>query len=347
MSSLNKSNTIIVSPSGQFYGSEQVLFNHLEHTAKRYLAFVPTKGKFSQKLKKQNKHKVSGFSNLRVLYLRLLYKLVFQNYNTLYVNEGGHIKFAKIIAMFLPYVKVIVHIRLLEDTESNRLGKLPKNLKLISISNYIRDVLLPEYPSVMIYDPLDASKVSTHNNQSQSGDIRVGIIGRVSLTKGLKNYDQLFKYYFGLNGVKYIHFIFFGDILQKEEEASLFFDNYKGKEFPQIEFKGFIEDQEKIFSSIDAVLHLNEKEPLGRIGLESWARGIPFVCFNAGGCAEINETLEMERFSVAFDTDWEEAVIELISSLKNFSSSEQENARLNLQSYFSIERYLKQLEKQF
>ena len=341
------SKTLMVSPSGSFYGSEQVLYSHLDYTKKSYTVFVPFGSFFQKKLKRQHKHDVCGFSNIKLLYIKIFLKLLFAGYKTLYLNEGGHIKYAKLIAKLLPFVNVVVHIRLVEDTGSNRLDKLPKNLKLISISNYIQGLLLPEYTSIKIVDPLDISNVSKQKFKLNKQCIRIGIIGRVSLSKGLYNYEKLFNYYFDSQDLKNIRFIFFGDVMDKEKDVLEFFDKYSGLDFPRVEFKGFVEDQEKIFSSIDAVLHLNEKEPLGRIGLESWARGIPFVCFNAGGCAEINETLEMERFSVALDTNWEEAVIELISSLENFSTNEQETARLNLQSYFSINKYVKQLEKQF
>ena len=338
---------IIVSPSGSFYGSEQVLYSHLDYTKKSYTVFVPFGSFFSEKLKQQHKHNVYNFSSVRLLYVKIFLKLLFAKYTTLYINEGGHIKYAKLIAKLFPFVNVVVHIRLVEDTTSSRLGKLPKNLKLISISSFIRDLLLPEYTSIKIVDPLDISNVFKQRFKLNKQCIRIGIIGRVSLSKGLYNYEKLFNYYFVLQDLKNIQFIFFGELVDKEKEALEFFDKYSGPNFPRVEFKGFVEDQEKIFSSIDAVLHLNEKEPLGRIGLESWARGIPFVCFNAGGCAEINQTLEMERFSLPSDTNWEVKIIDLISSLDNFSTNEQETARLNLQSYFSINKYVKQLEKQF
>jgi len=339
--------TLIVSPSGSFYGSEQVLYSHLDYTKKSYTVFVPFSSFFQKKLKRQHKHDVCGFSNIKSLYVKIFLKLLFAKYTTLYINEGGHIKYAKLIAKLFPFVNVVVHIRLVEDTTSSRLGKLPKNLKLISISSFIRDLLLPEYTSIKIVDPLDISNVFKQRFKLNKQCIRIGIIGRVSLSKGLYNYEKLFSHYFSLQDLKNIQFIFFGDVIDKEKEVLEFFDKYSGPNFPQIVFKGFVKDQEKIFSSIDAILHLNEKEPLGRIGLESWARGIPFVCFNAGGCKEINQTLEMERFSLPLDTNWEVEVIDLISSLDNFSNTEQDTARLNLQSYFSIDRYVEQLEKQF
>ena len=344
---MSDSKTIVISPSGKYYGSEQVLYSHLDYTKQCFTVFVPANSFSYKKLKQKQKHNVCSFSNIKSLYVKIFLKLLFAKYTTLYINEGGHIKYAKLIAKLFPFVNVVVHIRLVEDTTSNRLGKLPKNLKLISISSFIRDLLLPEYTSIKIVDPLDVSNVFKQRFKLNKQCIRIGIIGRVSLSKGLHNYEKLFNYYFVLQDLKNIQFIFFGELVDKEKEALEFFDKYSGPNFPQVEFKGFVKDQEKIFSSIDAVLHLNEKEPLGRIGLESWARGIPFVCFNSGGCKEINETLEMERFSLPIDTYWEVKIIDLISSLDNFSNKEQDMARLNLQSYFSIDRYVKQLEKQF
>ena len=191
----------------------------------------------------------------------------------------------------MPFVNVVVHIRLIEDTTSKRLGILPKNLKLISISSYIQEFLPSGHASIKIFDPLDVTNVSLQRFKFNKELIRIGVIGRVSLSKGLKNYEKLFNYYFSLPLTTNIQFVFFGDVIDKEKEVLEFYNTYSGSNFPQIEFKGFVKDQEKIFSSIDAGLHLKEKEPLDRIGLESWARGIPFVCVNAGGCAEINKTL--------------------------------------------------------
>ena len=121
------SKTLMVSPSGSFYGSEQVLYSHLDYTKKSYTVFVPFGSFFQKKLKRQHKHDVCGFSNIKLLYIKIFLKLLFAGYKTLYLNEGGHIKYAKLIAKLLPFVNVVVHIRLVEDTGSNRLDKLPKN----------------------------------------------------------------------------------------------------------------------------------------------------------------------------------------------------------------------------
>ena len=46
------SKTLMVSPSGSFYGSEQVLYSHLDYTKKSYTVFVPFGSFFQKKLKR-------------------------------------------------------------------------------------------------------------------------------------------------------------------------------------------------------------------------------------------------------------------------------------------------------
>ncbi len=345
---MHNTNTIIVSPSGNFYGSEQVLYNHLKFTNSRFNVYVPRNSIFDEKLKLLDKQTLHQFDSLIILYVKLYLKFFFKRNYTLYINEGGHIKYAKLLAKLLPFVKVIVHIRLTEDTTTNRLGKLPKNVVLISISNFINDLLLPNYNSVKIYDPIDKVEHLSYKKKLGNEIIKVGIIGRVSSSKGLTNYEKLFDYYFNHDTSKRFHFIFFGDVMKNEAKASHFFKKYDGNNFPDIEFRGFVKDQDSIYSSIDIVLHLNEKEPLGRIGLESWARDIPFICFNSGGCGEINQVLCMEKFSVEFTDLWEEKIVNQLSTcLVEFSNNDRALVRENLKKHFSIDRYIRQLEKHF
>ena len=76
----NNTTTVIVSPSGNFYGSEQVLYDFLLATTQSYIVFVPEKSIFSQKLEKANlhqKHQLRFFSTskLYLLYIKICYAL--------------------------------------------------------------------------------------------------------------------------------------------------------------------------------------------------------------------------------------------------------------------------------
>jgi hypothetical protein len=49
---------------------------------------------------------------------------------------------------------------------------------------------------------------------------------------------------------------------------------------------GYVKDQSSIYDRLNAVMHLSETEPLGRIFFESVNRGLPFIGIKAGGIGE-------------------------------------------------------------
>src|SRR5210317_146486 len=90
--------TAIISPSGNYYGSEQTLNSFLNNTRVTYNVYVKyVEGGFYSILNKGKPHKLFKFSNIPLLYIRLAFVLLFK-YNTIYINEGGHIRYIKILA---------------------------------------------------------------------------------------------------------------------------------------------------------------------------------------------------------------------------------------------------------
>jgi glycosyltransferase involved in cell wall biosynthesis len=344
---LIKNKTLIISPSGNFYGSEQVLYDFLCHTAYSYIVFVPDISAFYKKLSQLEQHKIVGFGDLRLLYLKIFIFLFSGRYKSLYINEGGHIKYTKLLARFLKSVQFIIHIRLLEDCDSKRLGDLPKNIQLVSISDYISSKIKSYHPT-QIYDPIDTKLSDFTPRKTNTDNIIIAVIGRVSASKGLKNYAALFDFIQQKECKNKLVFTFYGDVMHDEPEAEDFFKKYNPNPQLQIQFLGFVEDQKELYSGIDMVLHLNENEPLGRIGLESWAHGIPFICFNKGGAGEINTKLGMDRFSLSLEGNWRQGFLEIIEfTLPNFDKTDLPKVKAQLDLHFGVARYVQSLEALF
>ncbi len=336
--------TIIISPSGNFYGSEQVLFDHLTTSTEHFLVFAPAASAFQKKLLTLTQHKTKGFGSIPFLYLHIILLVISGGYRNVYINEGGHIKYARLLARYLPFLKVLVHIRLIEDTIPQRLGnQQPANLQLISISTYIEDLLKPAYASVKIYDPMKSRNV-VKKLEIEKPKLNIAFIGRITPSKGLKYIQSFLKYYFTLDD-NTLHFHFFGSA-DSFEEVNELIETYK--ENPSVKFHGFIDNQEEIYSTTDMVLHLNPNEPLGRIGLEAWSRGIPFICFNSGGCGEINHTLKCDELTVPLSEGWENKLLNIIQSLPMYVDEHKVKAtRELLEQHFSVTRYVKELEALF
>lgn len=107
-------------------------------------------------------------------------------------------------------------------------------------------------------------------------------------------------------------------------------------------------NQDEIYLNADAVVHLNRKEPLGRIGLESWSREIPFYCFNEGGCGEINNALGIEENCIDFSNGWEEKFFKAIDHLNAIKKEEAiKRVQSQLKKIFSVDRYVCDVEKHF
>ena len=141
---------IIVSPSGNLYGSEYVLLDFLKESSLKYQIYAPKDSTFSKKLKEEN-YKVSGFKNLKWLYFKIFFKLLFSR-NILYLNEGGHISYVKVLAKILFFKKFFISVRLLEDCNA-KLHKISNNISLIAVSNYIKEKINSNGKSLVIYDP--------------------------------------------------------------------------------------------------------------------------------------------------------------------------------------------------
>lgn len=343
----------IVSPSGKFYGSEQVLFDFLSTTQYKFDVYVP-EGAFYKKIKEQGIHILHLFSSVKKLYVYLAMKLLGGKLDGVYMNEGGHIKYLNLLASLFPNKSFYVHIRLLEDCSAARLGKMHKNISYISISDYItkevkQNTGIQCYTMYDIYKP--SSGIAGIKEFCIENDIvRLGIVGRLTTTKGL--YDILrFCNYCENNPTKvHLEFHFFGGIDNHISEVKDFVVKAETYKNINCKFHGFVNDKKQIYQSIDALLHFNRVEALGRIVMEALDFGIPFFGFNTGGIGELAQQVGVTDYMIPYETGWEASFYQQINKLveqpKRFINDYQK-AKERMKMLCSPQIYTQKLEKIF
>ncbi len=343
-----KLKNIVISPSGNFYGSEQVLYDFLNTNEVSYKVFAPRNSIFFEILSGlSKKHSIMSFNNIYILYARLFFKLLFQNSHSVYANEGGHIKWIVLLSKIFGSKLFIIHIRIIEDI--NRLPKqLPKNLKIITISKFMLERIDKKHAAILAYDPYTFN-TNLAAKQEQVLPIKIGIIGRISVNKGIFEISELIKYFAKSSHTskKPVVFQFYGteslDTKSQEiiNELKLSFKDC-------CDFMGFV-DTKKIYEHIDLVMHLARYEPLGRIFFEALDAEIPIVGFNSGGIGELGQITNLENNLIVYeDTKWTD---KMVSKIYDIIENYVENKKLiistkqSFKSYFSQENYNISLNK--
>lgn len=343
----------IVSPSGKFYGSEQVLFDFLSQTEHHYSIYLP-QGLFFEKIKEQGKHSAYLYSSVALLYIRLAFLLLFNKYDGVYLNEGGHIRYLNLLSDIFRHKHFFVHIRLLEDCDVKRLGRKRKNISYISISEYITHEMMQnaQIQCVTIYDiyRLSSGVSAMRNIELRQNTIRVGVIGRVTTTKGLSAVLHFCDYCEGHGSSYKLEFHFFGGIDSHLTDVSMFIKHAGSYRNIKCVFHGFILDKSKIYNSIDILLHFNSREPLGRILMESLDFGVPFIAFNAGGAGEIACKIGVGDYMIGLGDNWDQILWQQITNLitdKKKTIEAYSKAKEQMTDLCNPELYTQNLEKLF
>lgn len=338
---------IIVSPSGNLYGSEQVLIDYLQTSKQSNSVYVPKKSLLLKKLKSLNQHKISEYNvnGLKFLYINILFQLSLNKSHKLYINEGGHIRYVKLLAKILKHKKIFVHIRILEDAKKNRLGNLPSNIKLITVSNFMLHNLR-SYKCFMIYDPYPFADKEI-NLSIQSDKFSIGIVGRITKTKGYYLIEKFIKKINSTYKSQRLNFIFFGNV---SDDVKNSFEKLRAK-YHNVIYNGFIAEKDAIYNNLDILLHFNSNESLGRIILESIDYNKPFICSAEGGTGEIAKLVGLEELTINFyNINWQEELVYKIEGLINnykFYASKVREAKLKARNIFSINNYVSKLESIF
>ncbi|WP_332732985.1 glycosyltransferase [Flavihumibacter sp.] len=282
---------LIISPSGNFYGSEQVLFDYLTDSVLPSSVAINERGLFLKYLRAAGTpHELSGFDpyKLRRFYWRLIRHLALGKYHTVYWNEAGHINYVILLSKLFPGKRFIVHVRIIEDTKTQRWFLKPgSNVRFISVSDYIRQNL--PFPSILLYDPFNFEGKEIPPLHF-SGPLRIGVIGRLTFTKGIETFTELFSMIERKGLGSMFNFIFYGEVSEDVKESDWL---NKNSTYSFVAFAGFQKDRNVIYNSIDCVMHLSKQEALGRIFLEALDAGKPLIGMNAAGIGEVGNMLAM------------------------------------------------------
>jgi len=333
-------NSIIISPSGNLYGSEQVLIDYLETASLCHKVYIPANSLLEKYFKSKNIY-FKKFFNLISLYSFVIMDLIFNNFQFVYINEAAHSKYISLLAKLFKRKNFIVHIRLLEDCNRNRypFGHL-SNIQFITVSDYISNKF--PFQSLVLLDGYPFSNMLPWKHTRDS-KIKIGIIGRITKTKGFDIFKSLYSTISHLN----IEIHFFGDI---SKDVSVLNYLHSLPKSDNIILHGFVTSKDDIYTKIDLVLHLNKQEPLGRIFFEALDYGVPFIGFRSGGIGEIANKINYPLLVADESINFNQHVLDrlvLLSNQSNFNFADFEIARQNAIRYFSTLNYSKILDQQF
>lgn len=277
--------TLIVSPSGNFYGSEQVLFDYLETMEARCDVAVNAHGIMAKKLREQQRHHIIDLppGGLYGFYAKCAWWLLTGRYDAVYWNEAGHSRYALLLARWLKKKRFVIHVRINEDALPGRWKTVPgSNVTVLTISDYLKNQI--PVPSAKVFDPYRFSGRQHPARKPFDKPVSVAIIGRITRSKGIALLPQLLAKLSTMNRGSDFVFRLYGNVSADVAETNLLNELTSAT---QVEFKGFVENNSSIYQESDLVLHLNGKEPLGRIFFEALEYQLSFIGINAGGIGEI------------------------------------------------------------
>lgn len=341
---------ITISPSGNLYGSENVLFDYLYTTELNHIVFVPNNSPFEQKLKSQKwNHRIKSFNpkRLKLFYAYLILFILISRIKSVYVNEGGHYKWIKFLSKLLPSIKFTVHLRMIYDAQVERVGLiLPKNLRLIAISQYVANELLKKRIDVdVVYDGFTCINNTKEEKNGEKNIFQVAIIGRIAESKGVFLLPKIIKELDKRSEIQNFSFNLYGEIMLNKSKETFDLETKEFQDF--IHLKGF-KTTDEIFKTTHLVLHLSKEEGLGRIFLESICFKKPFIGFYSSGLKEIANLTGLDELMVDLNTNDKENAVAMANKMielkKNFTKySDKISPSQNLEP-FSIAKYTPQMD---
>lgn len=336
---------IIVSPSGKFYGSEQVLFDYLSNGEKKYRIFLPDRGDLYKNLLKTHRRLwLNVFVSIRLLYLHLGILCLFRKLDCIYLNEGGHNRYGLMIAKLFPRVRVVIHLRILEDAHVGRWPKvIPHNIQLVTVSNFLQNFI--PFQNVLIYDPYPFSNnFEPKNNRLKTDPFKIGIIGRICFSKGIEYIVQLLQNEWLLSNQPNWRFYFYGEAMAEINHSGI--TNFL-LQHPKVELMGFESNKTKIYKELDCVLHAAKEEPLGRIFLEAIDHLLPFVGFDSGGIGEIAHQIGYTT-NLCENVETGNSLLDKlinVSAVANQQNTELIEVKARAMTIFSIDQYSSKLDR--
>lgn len=349
---MSESKTIIISPSGNYYGSEQVLVDFLLSSSKNFIVYIPVNSRLAIEIKSLKlKHEIKYYTikSLKLFYIKIFLMILLKKVDKIYVNEGGHIKYIKLLAKFFPSAKFFVHIRIIEDTDIKRTGSiLPTNIKFITVSNFMMEHLSHIKNKVMIYDPYNFRHNQINFSTDVRSELRIGIVGRIVENKGLKDIISFINYLIETDSYQNYSFHFFGEVFPNNTTEELV-SELKNIKNIKITFHGFVSEKQTIYDGIDCLVHFNKFEPLGRIFFESLQYEKPLLGFNSGGIAELAKLNNMQDLLIEYDDEnkWHKELLKKLEIVRTDYNKFQQRIREQLPAtadLFSVQKYTTALE---
>ncbi len=199
------------------------------------------------------------------------------------------------------------------------------------IDEHIRSIDIAQDKCRVLYNPVICPDWSKEPKANDS--VRLGYIGRISEEKGVKwLLQQLVQSEFKSK----TEFIVAGEGPVLESLKAGFSDYAK--------FLGKV-DPAEFYSKIDLLIVPSKwAEPFGRVVIEAYSYGIPVITTNIGGLPEI--IYPPHKTSLMFSPyDKIGLLTSLGKAISNLKSDSQSQALLDYSDLFSVENYVKSLEK--
>lgn len=337
----------MISPSGNFYGSEQVLLDYLALSRHIWTVDIPEKSVFFREANTiAKKHHLREYNprQIKSYYAGLFLQLFCNKFSVVCINEAGHVKYVILLARIFKSIRFFIHVRLSEDAAPERwpANGVPGNITVVAISDFIRNKL--PVASTLIYDLYRFSELPPPHSNKLPEVLKVGIIGRLTLSKGISKLPEVLQSLNRRDAKASIEFHLFGE----ESEDFPFHLKKELLQCNRVHFRGLVSDKRAMYNDIDAVLHLNEQEPLGRIFLEALDFEVPFTGFNTGGIGEIGQLTGATRFLVGDNSDSISAIADQLLQINaNYTEAckHMKAARERALILFSGEKYVTDFEK--
>ena len=202
--------------------------------------------------------------------------------------------------------------------EKNKSRLINKSNKSIYVSNSVLNAVHEkndEHKHIVIYNGID-SGISELSKLKV--DLSTPVFGMVGVLDPAKGYELAFRY--------------FKSILDNLPRSKLFIygdkeGGYKDKLVSiansldisdAIEFKGFVNSQKEIYSSIDVLLMFSRSEGFGRVTIESSLYGIPVIGYDNAGTSELIE--DKQSGCLFYDKDEFISSVSFLMNQKNYNT---------------------------
>jgi glycosyltransferase involved in cell wall biosynthesis len=278
-----------------------------------------------------------------------MFYLVRYKIRTVYINEGGHVKYIKLLASIFKGSRFFIHIRIIEDTKKQRIGSIPTNITLITISEYMKkELAIHGYcEALRVNDPYSFSE-SIKVDRKQNKELSISIIGRFTKNKGNKLVGEFFRSIDRLENSNFRVNIF--GTVDDDQETKKIIQDLLHLNYIDVKVHGFVSNPSEIYSVTDVVIHFCLIEPLGRIYLEAINKLIPLIGFRSGGIQEIALNCNLSKYLVNNQDGWKENMLDKLRFImKNWDEVEVDivQAKKIAELKYSSYSYTKQLEKLF